>query len=361
MKRKSNEEVTETRKPSLRSNMQKDMEKISAKEFYAEYHGHKIQHLQQIYTKLRSTSDQIIFLAGDSSLDNKYWFNDRNPAVGVYKEILSPPSSICDVNYWLNQISEQQNKSNAKKVSAINTAVEATTINQRTFGLLPQDEFIRDNITSNDVLIVSIGGNDVAMSPTPSTICSMAGLLCLPTACVKYGKKCFTCPCNDYCFGCGTSTLSCLGSFPPCLGYFNHLFGTRVQNYIKRLVQKQRPKKILVCMIYYPDETVTDSWAGAALKAMGYDSNPQKLQMFIRKMFTDATSQIQIDGCEVIPVPLFHVLDGKNTNDYCYRVEPSPSGGKKMAEYLLNVIENPSYDASRENYAAPSSLLIGRY
>jgi len=53
-------------------------------------------------------------------------------------------------------------------------------------------------------------------------------------------------------------------------------------------------------------------------------------------------SKIQIPGCEVIPIPLFHVLNGKDSEDYVARVEPSQVGGRKMAEYLLDVLERSS-------------------
>ena len=56
----------------------------------------------------------------------------------------------------------------------------------------------------------------------------------------------------------------------------------------------------------------------------------------------------------MIPVPLFHVLDGKNTEDYVARVEPSALGGKKMAEYLLDVIDNPSLVYEDMKYKAPA-------
>ena len=64
----------------------------------------------------------------------------------------------------------------------------------------------------------------------------------------------------------------------------------RVEKYIRSLTRKQTPKKILVCMIYFPDEATTPSWAGGALAALGYNSNPSKLQTLIRKFFVLATS-----------------------------------------------------------------------
>ena len=82
--------------------------------------------------------------------------------------------------------------------------------------------------------------------------------------------------------------------------------------------------------IYYPDEKPGQSWADPSLSALGYNSDPQKLQLLIDKVFSDATEKINIPGTRVIPVPLSKVLDGKNPEDYSARVEPSISGGRKM-------------------------------
>jgi hypothetical protein len=206
--------------------------KVNSKKFYAEYFGHKVKHLEILYPALRDASDSLIWTAGDSSLDNKYWFYDQQPAVGVYREVLDPPVSNADVTYWinyyLNENNDRSGNQSRNRLAAINTAVEATTINERTYRLRPQDCFLRDNMQPNDTLIVSIGGNDVAMAPTPCTIASILGLLwCLPTACMESGKVCATVPVNDYCCGCGASLCSCTCAVPPCLGYLKHLFGVR--------------------------------------------------------------------------------------------------------------------------------------
>ena len=41
-------------------------------------------------------------------------------------------------------------------------------------------------------------------------------------------------------------------------------------------------------------------------------------------------------------MPLFNVLDGKTTDDYVARVEPSSQGGRKMAEFILDMIDQKS-------------------
>lgn len=324
--------------------------KVRSSRFYGEYHGHKVRDLETLYPALRASCDSLIWTAGDSSLDNKYWFRDHRPSVGAHASVLEPPISNADITYWLNYLCEERvpvlanyTSNNPTKRAAINTAVEATTLNERSFRLRPQDIFLRDNIRESDVLVVSVGGNDVALAPLPCTILSILSLTCLPSSCIERSCVATKVPVDDCCCGCGASLLSCGGACPPCLGYMAHLFGTRVEKYIERLTAKNKPKKILVCMIYYLDERTTPgSWAGPALSVLGYNDNPEKLQLVIRKLFTEATCKISIPGTEVIPVPLFNALDGKTPNDYVARVEPSSQGGRKVAEYLLDVIEGRS-------------------
>jgi hypothetical protein len=353
---------------------------ISSREYYAEYSGHKVHHLQIVHDALRASTDRIIWTAGDSSLDNKYWFHDTAPAIGPIAGVLRPPAiSKLDVTHWLNEQCvnhydrtnnnrQQQTQQPHLRTAAINTAVEASTLNERTFALRPQDVFLRDHIQENDILVVSVGGNDVALAPCPCTIVAMLGwICCLPRTCLERGFVCVPgfgagIPVDDCCCGCGASLCSCACACPPCAGYFHHLFGMRVQKYVERLVSKTKPSKVLICMIYNPDEYPHPGWASPVLGVLGYNREPAKLQALIRNAFEQAVSAIRIPGTRVIPVPLFAVLDGKNTSDYVQRVEPSPSGGRKMAQYVWNLIATDDNDCFNKNQAlttatAATSLL----
>ena len=97
---------------------------VDTKAFYSEYHGHKVDHLQKLLPHLRQTSTNLIWTAGDSSLDNKYWFHTKSNAINGYENILRPQQSICDVTYWLNyQANERFNDGTSKSnLAAINTA-----------------------------------------------------------------------------------------------------------------------------------------------------------------------------------------------------------------------------------------------
>lgn len=360
--------------------------KIRSSRFYGEYHGHRVEDLEVLHRALRPTASSsatasgssngnpLIWTAGDSSLDNKYWFHDERPAVeGGYASVLEPPVSNADVTYWLNyHLYERQRRNKGGSntatttatastipTAAINAAVEATTLNERTWRLRPQDRFLRDHLQPQDILVVSVGGNDVAMAPTPCTIASILCLTSLPLACLDQGCVRGTVPLDDCCFGCGASLGSCLCACPPCLGYMIHLFGTRVEKYIQQLTSITKPRLVMVLMIYFPDETPTLSWAGPALACLGYDRNPQKLQTLIRRAFVEGTSKISVHGTLIVPVPLFQVLDGTQPRDYVARVEPSSQGGRKMAEYLLDMLNAKSSSSSTAGAEQMGRVMYG--
>lgn len=246
-----------------------------------------------------------------------------------------------DVCYWLNLEAETRGQ---EDLCCINTAVEATSLNNRACCFLcSQDKFIQDNIREGDTLIVSVGGNDIALAPLLCTVLSMSAMVCCaPQICLE--KCACACPPNlgfdAGCLCCGLPNCisSLLCGWPLGFGYFVDLFKNRVGNYVRRLVSKTKPKKVVICMIYYLDEHAGGSWADGALSLMCYNWNPGKLQCAIRKVFELATTQIKIEGTEVVGFPLFEVLDGKNRDDYHQRVEPSPEGGAKMAAALMDVV-----------------------
>jgi hypothetical protein len=134
--------------------------------------------------------------------------------------------------------------------------------------------------------------------------------------------------------GCGGGLVGC----PPGLGYFVDLFKNQVENYVLKLVGKRRPRKVLVNMIYYPDQVGQGSWADTALGCLGYEVCPGRLQLLIRTLFEQGTRRIRIEGTEVVPVPLFRILDPLGGEDYTQRVEPSVHGGRKMARHFVDVI-----------------------
>jgi hypothetical protein len=290
--------------------------RVAATRYFGEYHGHTVEDLKTVVASLRSSSSSadpraIIWLSGDSTLDNKYWLplSDQREACNGYERVLSPPRMQPDVSYCMNDELVQRGLGDA--ACSVNCAIEESTLGVREDELLPQDCFLRDNLRPLDVVVVSIGGNDIALRPTPWTVAAMAALLMSPRALIPTG-------------------------WAPGTGHFVRLFRDETQRLLERLTARQRPRRVVVCMLYYLDEAQTDSWAGATLKTLGYNSDPTKLQLLMRTIFALATSQVRLDGVEVVPLPLYEALDGKDPCDYVQRVEPSAQGGAKMARAILD-------------------------
>ena len=93
-------------------------------------------------------------------------------------------------------------------------------------------------------------------------------------------------------------------------------------------------------MIYYLDVHGRGSWADWLLKLIGYDKRPERLQLLIQRAYECATKQIKLANITIVPIPLFKCLDGNDTSDYVARVEPSDTGGMKMASFILDRIAN---------------------
>ncbi|ORY16874.1 hypothetical protein BCR34DRAFT_475547 [Clohesyomyces aquaticus] len=301
--------------------------------FYNEWKGHRIEHLEMCQSVIQTLRPRkpVVYLAGDSSLDNKAWI----PSAGrggellpvdvpeIYESILNRPRPKPDVAFWLNHFL-------GERATALNTAVEESMLRQRFDELLPQDKFIRDNITSDDILIVSVGANDIALRPTYATIWNMLRLAWLT------GRK------------------SLENGSASALSYFQELFGEEIETYVNRLCFKTKPRLVLICMIYFPLESAAgpqQSWAEMQLKALGYNSYPTQLQTGIRTIFEQATKNIKVEGTEVVPFKLFEVLDGKNVEDYVARVEPSVQGGRKMGEAFVKILESKGVIDQPESWA----------
>lgn len=299
-------------------------ETVSSRAAFSNYHGVP---LPLLVTTVRRFNDRPkIWLAGDSSLDNKHWlFRSENkwdraeyatPACNGYETVLTDPGGcVRDVCFWLNRTCVDR----GSPYVAVNTAVEATTLQDRGSGrtLLGQDLLIRDHMRPEDVLIVSIGGNDIALRPGLRTMLSVGWLALFA------GEDAAR---NGTAFG---------------FSQLRNLFYDQVGGYVRALCGKVRPRKVLVCMIYYPCEG-GEGWADPLLNLLGYNAankpRVSKIQGLLDAAFAEFTCKIAVEGTEVVPVALGKVLDSKNPLHYENRVEPSIEGGRLMAEAFVEMI-----------------------
>ena len=303
-------------------------EPIDASSYYQTWHGHSAEHLQRTLGHLRQRYSRLVWLAGDSSLDNKAWVSSvpREPASAAYRGLLQPPQAVPDVCHWLNVELEA---ANVRDAACINTAVEATTLGERHSTLRPQDRFIAQHIAPQDTLVVSIGGNDIALAPTTSTMTHLAALLLTPTQLLPRS----------------------LLLHHPSVRYFVRLFKDNVVQYLRKLTERTQPACVCVCMVYFPCTNAdSSSWSERLLSQSGYNSQPKRLQSLIRLMYEEATCNITLEGSKskVVPAALFDMLDADNAEHYVQRVEPSSVGGRLMAHQLVEKLFGSGGSAAGE-------------
>lgn len=257
---------------------------INSYEFYGHYFGHTTEHLSILHDYFRSLGKHIIWLMGDSSLDNKNWVPEpKLPAVNGYENVLRPAFSRQDVCYHLNV------KLVGTQYVCINAAREEARIcNFWNIG----PSFIDKE---HDIVILSIGGNDVILRPSIWTIATLAiGNYLIPECFIQY------------------------------LMWIPNPLKTIFYTQTRALVESIPCNKVHLCTVYYPCEVSEWSWASKTLDAI----NISKMQRAIRVCFTEYHSKIAPS------IPLYEALDPKDPADYVQRVEPSIGGGAKLAALI---------------------------
>eukprot|EP00392_Amoebophrya_sp_AT5.2_P012171 g12266.t1 len=288
---------------------------IAHHDFYGRYDGHPPRDLRLLVKSLRdrgrrssqtaqteeaadtsNASRDLIFLAGDSSLDNKFWLGGRAPAVNGYENVLYPPLMKQDVCYWINHLldAEQDKESpdavnSCSRTACVNCAVEASSLSSRSTlcgGLHEQDLVIREAAAHRDTVVVSIGGNDIALVPS---LCTAANLLllawCVPSWCLGDAME-------SSGGGCTATTYKGRGC---------------------------------VCGFYpgvVPPNIAPDLGCCCGCHVLNC------LQSGLPGVCGDCCE-------EMVPLALFEALNGKDSREYIARVEPSERGGRKIAEAIL--------------------------
>jgi hypothetical protein len=304
---------------------------VNASTFYKEYHGHTVKDLTALYNGLvrvngpPSPTHHYVFLCGDSSLDNKYWILGKSvPAVNGYEQVLTPPKSVPDVAHQLNLVFSSLPSSSKHKFTCINASVEESTIGRREGGkLLEQDQFLRDHVSPHDIVLVSAGGNDIALAPTFRTVVSVGWL-----------ARCST-----------TSNVTDRENGSPWgIGHLTDLFRDTYTQWLNNMFSKTKPMLVVPSMIYYLDANAeSSSWANTTLGLVGYNKaeGASHVQRVIDRIYYEAWMRkpLEIPGVKLVaPIELSKAMDGKDSNDYVARVEPSAAGGAKLARLYLSHI-----------------------
>lgn len=227
----------------------------TAAAFFAPYHGHDVAHLEAVRRLLLAGGTRrFLYLAGDSSLDNKAWLAGEEPvpAAAGWERALRPAGARLppDVAAQINtRLAARARAGAAQSAGAgwtcINAAVEESTLAARLGGTPPaQDAWLARVLAPSDALVVSVGGNDVVLAPSLATVAALAALLL------------------------GASDAALRDGSAWGMAHVVALFKGGVEAYIARLCEHATPAAVIVCFPYFPHEGGA-GWADTALACMG--------------------------------------------------------------------------------------------
>merc|ERR1712032_243534 len=215
-----------------------------------------------------------------------------------------------------NKIAEE----NGIQLRCLNTAVEASTIEERKKDLpgrcfFASDEFVHDNLTPDDVVVFSAFGNDIVLKTTWKTLFLRTWITWFSwRSNIRSGRA----------WG---------------MQHFVDMITVHSRNSLLAVCGKQKPKYILSVMCYFPCLTKQGAgWCDWPLRLLCYDLFPGRLQEMTKTVYRLGCAQLDIPGTTVLPVPLFSKLTGENPDDYMERAESSASGGKVIAELIMDAI-----------------------
>ncbi len=294
-------------------------ESINTFDFYSEYYGHPLDLITTVHKSLREQGKRIVWLLGDSSLDNKYWIGSKipifyqAPLCNGYENIFGlsgkkkQPFGVSDICFWINHCLNQKQS----PFAAINCAVEASTLYDRCDTLLGHDEFVQTHLQKDDTIIVSIGGNDIILNPSLRIIvCLFLAIYVIP----EYFHS--------------TSLFKFIFLSP-----LRTLFHDELKIYIDKICCHQKPCQIILCSYYYPCINGT-GWADKMLKLAGYEKYPKKIQ----NLFNIVSNDILPNSSEITRIDLSTILSPEDETDYISRVEPSVTGGKKISQRFCDIM-----------------------
>ena len=218
---------------------------VRTSSYYATYHGHDVEHLEELLPVLRRGGNDgkraCIFLAGDSSLDNKFWFENSADALNGYEHALEPPRMKLDICYWLKLrgaaaraqralLPQHRDRGDDAQRPVVRLRPRAGPLHPRPHrrerlpGRQRRRQRPRDGAGARAAIINIIpscaarrsGGSSTARSRARPISTSIAAAL-------RRGLP-----------GCVAGTLK--SRWPPGMGYFVDLFANRVQNYIVNML-----------------------------------------------------------------------------------------------------------------------------
>lgn len=290
--------------------------------FYDPYYGHPLKILNFLKQEFEEKQFNFIYFLGDSTLDNKHWVRNKpQKSLPLFEKNLE--YMLPDISFFMNKKLYENNE----KYICLNFAVEENHLKNRNNStnnnLIPLngwEDYVSSNLTENDILIVSIGGNDLALKLNIPIILNLCLSLFLSDDLLRKN--------------------------PYLIYYILDIYKNYLKQFLLDIIKYKKPKMIVLCGVYFPCIDYQDSWCKNILNIMKYNvpSYRKNIHCVLEMLFEEGLKSLnsenipELEGIEIKYIPLYKVLNCEDKEDYVAGVEPSVQGGEKMAEAFYNSI-----------------------
>ncbi len=289
---------------------------------YSQWFGYDVESLRDILLRATDISNNerphVIWLVGDSSLDNKAWVREDqclrpHTDTTLYERAIIESNSLLlpDVAYHVNKLLPE------RWLCLCCAAEEAKLVTRAQHGLSDQEAFARDNFDSEkDVFVVSIGGNDILLGPDAGLAASV-GVALLWSGVFGWW-------------------LPSLFGWAPGISSLRQYYEEHLKSYLTQLRgDNGSSANMILCAPYYPCEIPQNGWSKRVLHALRYHDHPWIAQQALRSVFDNLVLQDR----SLKRLRLFDFLDPHDHALYVAGVEPSDLGGQHIARGIYQYVD----------------------
>lgn len=275
--------------------MYKKDKKLDNEKYYITYDGHLPEHIQYIRNKyLEKGKNKFVYLTGESLFDNKRYIKTKSDT--IYKNIF-------EKEYVLNDIENQLNVKLLYDYVCLNCSYSDSSLTDRNKRIYENDNFVRDNISTDDMLLIGLNGSDFFERTNQDLVSKISYTLEHP---VEENKS---------------------------LLFICEYIHDNLKKYIDNLTKFQYPGKIIVFCYLYPSEN-EDKALDTIFNLNGYKKRPTRFKNMLNFIFKYLILKFK----DIKFIQLDKVISCKDNSLYSGKLRLNEKGGDILTNSIIKEI-----------------------
>lgn len=276
----------------------KPIVKLKNELYYITFDGHEKDHIEFIRNKLlEKGKNKFVYLSGESLFDNKRHVKTKKET--IYKNIFQKEENI-------NDIENQLNDKLLYDYVSLNCSYSNSSITDRNKRVYENDNFIGNNITEDDFLVISLNGADFLEKTNHDIISKISYVLEKPP---DENSK-------DLLFICDYYLIE-------------------LKKYINHLTYFKYPEKIFIYCFLYPSSN-EDKELDTIFNMNGYKKRSKRFKKMLENIFNFLNSKLSCPKIKFIKVN--EIINHEDNSLYSGKLRLNEKGGDLLTTNIVNEI-----------------------